>query len=325
MSAIAIIAQDHLDWNNSGAELPCSAAIKRFIRIIGKGIDNTKLGRWCWTRFSSKHNKTLRIYSAYCPNHPTNAFSVYSQHRLFFSLKGDPRCPRVAFVEDLGNKITEAQWEGDRIVVLLDGNMDMRNNPITNTFLRLQLEEKILLHHGMQRPETYKRNKNNSPIDGIWASKEIRITRGGYFDYGQLIPSADHRCVWMDISFQEAFGHNMPPVPRPKTRRLHCRDPRIVLNYTREYEKLATKHILLLWVKKLDQFISYPPTPAMKWEYEAIDSIRIDITKYAERKCIKLRMGQVAFSPELQHASRTIRAVTLLLRKKRAIRSVLGY
>jgi hypothetical protein len=149
-------------------------------------------------------------------------------------------------VEDLGNKITEAQWEGDRIVVLLDGNMDMRNNPITNTFLRLQLEEKILLHHGMQRPETYKRNKNNSPIDGIWASKEIRITRGGYFDYGQLIPSADHRCVWMDISFQEAFGHNMPPVPRPKTRRLHCRDPRIVLNYTREYEKLATKHILLL-------------------------------------------------------------------------------
>jgi len=63
----------------------------------------------------------------------------------------------------------------------------------------------------------------------------------------------------------------------------------------------------------------------MKWEYEAIGSIRIDITKYAERKCIKLRMGQVAFSPELQHASRTIRAVTLLLRKKRAIRSVLGY
>jgi hypothetical protein len=40
------------------------------------------------------------------------------------------------------------------------------------------------------------------------------------------------------------------------------------------------------------------------------------ITKHAERKCRKLRMGQVAFSPELQHASRTIRAVTVLLRKK---------
>jgi hypothetical protein len=143
-------------WGGT-ALLCCNKVVHR---IIGKGIDNTKLGHWRWTRFCGKHNKTLRIYSAYCPNHPTGAFSVYSQHRLLFSLKGDPRCPRVAFVEDLGNAIMEAQREGDKIVVLLDGNMDTRNSPIANAFLQLQLEEKILLPHGMQGPETYKGNKN---------------------------------------------------------------------------------------------------------------------------------------------------------------------
>jgi hypothetical protein len=119
-------------WGGT-ALLSCNKAVHR---IIGKGIDNTKLGRWCWTRFHGQHSKTIRIFSAYCPNYPTGAFSFYSQHSLYYSLKGDPRCPRVAFVEDLGNAIMEAQQKGDRNVVLLDGNMDMRNSHITNAFLR---------------------------------------------------------------------------------------------------------------------------------------------------------------------------------------------
>jgi hypothetical protein len=60
---------------------------------------------------------------------------------------------------------------------------------------------------------------------------------------------------------------------------------------SREYKKLATRYRLLQRVKRLVESITYPPSPAMMLEYEAINSICVEITKYAERKCRKLRMG----------------------------------
>jgi hypothetical protein len=30
------------------------------------------------------------------------------------------------------------------------------------------------------------------------------------------ITHSEHRCVWMEVSYQEAFGHNMPAIARPK-------------------------------------------------------------------------------------------------------------
>jgi hypothetical protein len=47
-------------------------------RVISKGKDDTKLGRWRWTRFRGENNNTLRIFSAYGPNPPTGPLSVHS-------------------------------------------------------------------------------------------------------------------------------------------------------------------------------------------------------------------------------------------------------
>jgi hypothetical protein len=35
--------------------------------------------------------------------------------------------------------------------------------------------------HGKNTPETYRRNNNRIPIDGIWASPGVSIENGGYF------------------------------------------------------------------------------------------------------------------------------------------------
>jgi hypothetical protein len=194
-------------------------------RVISKGKDDTKLGRWCWTRFRGKNNNTLRIFLAYGPNLPTGPLLVHSQHRSVFLAQKDNRDPRVAFPQDLSSAIKEAKAEGDQIILLMDGNMDMRNSALSCILNSLQMTEVILRRHGNDGPSTFHRNNTNTPIDGIWTSSGIRVKQCGYLPYDLILPGADYRCLWMDITYKNAFGHNMPAIPRPNTRRLHCCDP----------------------------------------------------------------------------------------------------
>ena len=50
-------------------------------------------------------------------------------------------------------------------------------------------------------------------------------------------------------------------------------------------------------------------------EYEVLDAIRCDAAIYSERRCRKLRTGQVAFSPELNASRMRIKAWLLLITK----------
>jgi len=221
-------------------------------RVISKGVDPSALGRWCWTRFQGRNRHTLRVFSAYCPNPPTGALTDYAQHRLFLISKGDQRCPRLAFIKDLVADIKEAQTKGDNIVLLLDGNMNMKDSLMANAFTAIGLEEKILKKHGLLGPSTFKRNLQGHPIDGKWASQTLQTINNSYMAYDSITHS-EHRCVWLELSYQEAFGHNMPAIARPKTRPLHCKDPKIVNNYINKYLDLASKTIFFS--------IQYPPSP----------------------------------------------------------------
>jgi hypothetical protein len=73
---------------------------------------------------------------------------------------------------------------------------------------------------------TFSRNLNNIPIDGIFATPAVSLQAGGYFGFGEG-PGLDHRCLWMDVSFQSAFGHSPPPMGQHKARRLTCEDRRV--------------------------------------------------------------------------------------------------
>jgi hypothetical protein len=135
--------------------------------------------------------------------------------------------------------------EGHHLVILLDGNDDMRASATSSALTHLTLQEVLLERHGRQAPSTYRRNSSNTPIDGIWMSPGLSILRGGYLSFDQLFLGTDHRGIWVDVSFVTAFGHTMPPIVKPKARRLTCQDPRLVENFTRHLNKLFLKHNLL--------------------------------------------------------------------------------
>ncbi len=240
-------------------------------RVIDKGADTTKLGRWSWTRYRGRNNQTLRVIVGYHPNPPGGPFIVYAQHRTFFNSKGSDICPRLAFLQDLCAAINEFKETGDNIILLLDGNTDMKRSDLQKVLESCQLREVILEKHGVHGPSTYRRNNTNTPIDGIWATPGIVIQEGGYFEYDPVFINTDHRCLWIYISFISAFGHNMPHIIRPSARRLHCRDPRLVKNYVDRLENFILQNNLLQQSNDLAAAACYPPEDQTKDDYELID------------------------------------------------------
>jgi hypothetical protein len=163
-------------------------SINKGDQVSDKGIDESNLGCWCWTRYRGRNNHMLHIICAYRPNFPTGPLSVYWQHRSTLLEREDERCPRSAFLQDLGKFLTTALQQGDHITLLMDGNTNMKQSELQDTLGMLGFKEAVLSRHGMLGPETFRRNKNRTLIDGIWVSQSLVIERSGYLDYDLVIP-----------------------------------------------------------------------------------------------------------------------------------------
>ena len=163
---------------------------KAALRATDKDCDGSYLGRWAWTKYKGKSNKTLRIITAYRPNPPQGPFTVYAQHAHLHTIQRDI-CPRQAFLVDLIVDLRKFLEEGDHIILLIDGNLNMKRSDLSNALSNINLKEAILDRHGSQGPATHKRNSTSSPIDGIWISPGFDISKGGYLEYDQVFPS-DH-------------------------------------------------------------------------------------------------------------------------------------
>ncbi|MFN9981150.1 MAG: hypothetical protein ACK53Y_14585, partial [bacterium] len=151
------------------------------------------MGRWTWTKYKGRGNQTLKIFSAYRPNPPQGPFTVYAQQNAFFHSINRSICPRQAFLIDLATELKESLTAGDHIILMMDGNSNMKNSDISKKLQELTLREVILERHGRKGPATHKRNATSTPIDGLWMSQGLQIEQGGYFAYDEVIPS-DHRC-----------------------------------------------------------------------------------------------------------------------------------
>ncbi len=120
-----------------------------------------------------------------------------------------------------------------------------------------QLRDLILDRHRSNAPSMYHRNNNKVLIDGIWVTPGIYIMSGGYFGFDKVFSNKDHHPLWINITYVTAFGHNMPPIAKPATRRLHCKDPRVVKNYLSVNERFVFKNRLLEHTKALEAKASH--------------------------------------------------------------------
>lgn len=294
-------------------------------RLTSQGQDTTNLGRWAWLRFEGKQGHFLRVVSAYRPvtNNSPGPGTVQAQHERFFGKEGRDEGPREAFYTDLMADVIAWKALGDHIVIGLDANEDVRRGDTATIFASLGMREVILdAHANKSPPATCDKNMNREPIDGIFATPGLGILAGGYSPFNSGCPS-DHRYLWIDITYQDAYGYPAPPLVSPEVRRLKTTDLKMVKKYN------ARVHLTLQCAGLFDALTSVSErASSLGWsltledEYNRINDSQYQVRKNVESKIRHLRMGAIEWSPKLQSFRTAIEVWSLMLKKRKQQRSI---
>ena len=274
------------------------------------GYDTSGLGRWSWISIMGSKGSITRFATVYCPLKTGQGNTVYNQQ-----LRELQEDPTARFWTDLGAQLLEWQSNGDQVIIGGDWNEYIRNINLTEWMALFQMKEAITTLHTHPPPPTY--HRGSQAIDGIFVSESVGATRAGYLGFGEL--PGDHRAIWMEVPTKHIIGYKMHDIPRPRARRLKLDDPRTVDRYNRLLDIYFKTHQVYDILKGLTRDCERKQSCNMKNQeiYNKLDKIREEGMKYAEKKCRKLKMGGVAWSPKIQKARDRILFWTLLIRRRK--------
>ena len=285
-------------------------------RVIATGADESKLGRWAWTRYQGSFDRTFIIFSVYRPVEGNGGFNSAYVQQLRYSMKHrNGRCPREILLQDLGDELIKRKEAGDSILVMGDWNQDIRSEDIQDWKDRIGLRDAMMEKVGDVKdlPATHQRGR--VPIDSIMTTGAVVIDKAGYLPFGEGV--GDHRALFVDVSLVSVLGANLPPIQSARARKLKMKDPRIVKKYNKSLKHFFKRHKLDTRSAKLQQNATFPLTPQAAHEYEKLDKIRIEGMKYAEKRCRRLKMGGIPWTPELTDIRVGIEVWMLVLRRNR--------
>ena len=285
-------------------------------RITERGKDPSGLGRWAWIRMTGKEGHNVRFVTVYRPCQSGGASTVFQQHARGLALKDDFRNPRTAILEDLLHQIDTWKAMGDHVIIGMDANEDVRQGEVNDLLSAAGFRELILdLHSDESPPATHNRNTQRQPIDGLWATCGIIISKGGYLAFGDGAPS-DHRLLWFEITFSIAFGQRPSAMVTMTPKKLKANDPRL----TKKYIKRAKLKLHAQGFQS--RFEAFKLKTKLGWnapllvQYHKLHNEQIEVRKSVENKLRKLCMGGVPYSPEIQELRNTIELWAMVVRRK---------
>ena len=273
-----------------------------------------KLGRWMMMSFRGKDGMALRVVSGYRPQPSEGANTVYQQQLSYYEEQGDTTEVRVNYDDDLIKDITGWMDKGDQVILMLDANVDLATNEegFKEKMEDIGLKELILSQHpDLTPPPT--RIPGKKTIDGIFGTPALDVERAGYAPFCGY---TDHRLSWVDIRWDSAFGQ-FQKIQRPIARRLQCDDAKAVSIYIKILDKMMAAANIAQQVIALELTVTIPMTTQDIDKYELLDKCITKCMLKAEKKCRKLYMGGVPFSPELVAHLNAINFWRVVIRKKK--------
>ena len=276
--------------------------------VLQQGGDKRNLGRFRWVTVRGKGNVKTTIITCY---RPENGWVTQDNQLAAIrnTKEGKEQLLQVSqlWFDDLEELITSHQADSRKIVLAGDFNDDLRkpNGKVRAWAKQLGLVEVILdKYDDGTAPATHARG--SSPIDGIFCSEGMHITKGGYVDH--LDCPGDHCALYADISIRQLIGEAKDRRTRPTTSRLKSNIPSIRDKFRNALEKevirlkLFEQTIALKqqcdMLRKADRPITIDETNTLEFLYKQIRRA----LNFADKNCTKVRSGQVAYSPEVRKA-----------------------
>jgi hypothetical protein len=270
-------------------------------RVTARGVDQSKLGRWCWFELRGRHGLTTKIITVYRPCRSNGPHSTYQQQERVMQMATSQTNidVREQLLEDLLSLIDQWRTQGNQVVLLTDMNTDIEADIFIDRLHRHGLRNIMKeAHPDLEKVPTHHLGSNT--IDGIFATSTIQAVQAGYCAFGTF-PS-DHRAIWIDLTFFNLFGYDLEPIQHPQARRLKCDDPPTQARWRSMYTEKLQEGNCFERIYRLQEDAQVPLTQAQTLEYEAISTIRESAANYADRHCRKLTMGAVPYSPQFRQA-----------------------
>ena len=168
-------------------------------------------------------------------------------------------------------------------------------------FRRLNMEEAILRRHRRYSPPaTQNTNTTRTPIDGIFVTPGIVVTRAGYDAFDAGCPS-DHRLLYIDITTRSIFGFSPQNIYWSQAKRFSGKDPRRRKKYIKYVRKLYDRDKIteaVLEIQTMRNNGTHKSTIINK--YNEVHKKITQIRRRAEKHARKLKVGGTQWSPKLQ-------------------------
>jgi hypothetical protein len=121
----------------------------------------------------------------------------------------------------------------------------------------------------------------------------------------QFMPHlGDHRFAVLDINAAALVADSLIKIVRPAARRLSCNIPSAVAAYNDRLAQHLQRHKVLPKLHKLYSSRNGTFTGPQQQQLETLDRVRTEGMLHAEKKCRKLAMGNVDYSPEVDLAKK---------------------
>lgn len=285
-------------------------------RVLTTGADERGLGRWAWIHIHGTKKASARIISVYRPcrtNSSTHNSTVYKQQVKYFKDNDIDTCPLEQFSIDLMALLQKWITAGDKIILLVDSNEDIRDGNFDRGLRQLGLHSGIRTRHGNSPPPTHQ--KGSAPIDDIYVTRNIMIDKAGYMPFGD--GPGDHRCLYVDVNLQNLVGGDFHKIHRQQARRLISSNTKVCDRFNALFQCQLDRNHVCERIERLRRLSHLPFTATQAKEYEVLDKLQVDAFAYANKRCRKLRMGETHYSPkEIQIEGRRAHLCTLILRKR---------
>ncbi len=153
-----------------GTSLLLFGALTEQLAHDQSGKDETSLGQWLVMTLKGEGVQT-RVVCSYnpCYNKNLNSSTSYQQHhRYFITKKGDLRCPRTKFREDLVVQLKKWREEGNRLIVCLDANKHIYKKSIGKALTDIDgLAMREVVGDFTRQPVGPTYFRGSKPIDGV--------------------------------------------------------------------------------------------------------------------------------------------------------------
>ena len=163
------------------------------------------------------------------------------------------------------------------------------------------------MHTPASPPATHNRKSNRIPIDALWATPGLLVTRSGYAPFDSAVGmKSDHRLLWMEVDDTSLLSKNLPSSVPVRTNRLssndsrlhHWYNSRVKMKYRQAHVDSQSKALASL-VQSNSRGVTHLLDRIVK-AYNLLHHTTTDICRDVESNLRVLNAGKLPWSPKLQ-------------------------